>query len=46
MKIVQDYMSKQEDINEENISEYMTDFYNIRCTEKSKEEANTVGYIL
>lgn len=45
MKMVQDYMSKQEDINEENISAYMTDFHNI-CTEKSKEEANTVRYIL
>lgn len=45
MKIVQDYVTKQEDLNEDNISDYLTGFHNIQ-TQKSKEEVNKVGYYL
>lgn len=45
MKIVQDYVTKQEDLTEDNISDYITSFRNIQ-TQKSKEEVNNVRYYL
>lgn len=43
MKKVKDYVTKQEDLNEHNISDYISSFHNIH-TQKSRNEANEVKY--
>lgn len=43
MKKVKDYVTKQDDISEENISEYITSYHNAQI-QKSKDEAHDVLY--
>lgn len=41
MKKVKDYVTQQEDLNEENISDYITSYCN-SLTQKRKDETNDV----
>lgn len=43
MKKVKEYVTKQDDISEENISEYITSYHNAQI-QKSKDEASDVLY--
>lgn len=45
MKKVKNYVLSQDDLNEDNISEYINTYHNIR-TQKAKEEINEVCFYL
>lgn len=45
MNKVKNYVIKQDDLNEDNISEYITTYHNIH-TQKPKDEINDVWYYL